>query len=470
MTIDDVYTRDKQHFLEMMVDAIQDGIVVLDQGLKIIYANRWMDEKYAALTPLAGKTCHEVFNGSAEAWLSCPFIRTRESGKPQQQVVPYPPTGAPMKWFEISVFLLRDDAGRAIGTVGHVKDVTERRLTEERLRDEMIRRQILIEQSRDGIVLLDQNGKVFEANRRFADMLGYSMEEIQHLGVWDWDCKWTKIQLLEMAKTVDARGDHFETRHRRKDGTIYNVEISTNGAVFRGRKLIFCVCRDISDRKETEARLRDELIRRRILVEQSRDGIVVLDQNGKVAEANQRYAEMLGYPMDEIHHLHVWDWDVKWTREQLLEMIRTVDNNGDQFETRHRRKDGTLYDVEISTNGALFETRHRRKDGTLYDVEIKSNETVFQGQKLIFCVCRDITARRHAEDERDRLIRELREACKEIKTLRGILPFCSFCKKIRNDKGYWEQVDIYIEKYSHADITHGVCPECMRLHYPDLSE
>ena len=56
----------------------------------------------------------------------------------------------------------------------------------------------------------------------------------------------------------------------------------------------------------------------------------------------------------------------------------------------------------------------------------------------------------------------------EIKTLRGILPLCSFCKKIRDDKGYWEQVDVYIHKYSQADISHSVCPECAKEHYPDL--
>lgn len=54
----------------------------------------------------------------------------------------------------------------------------------------------------------------------------------------------------------------------------------------------------------------------------------------------------------------------------------------------------------------------------------------------------------------------------EIKILRGILPLCSFCKKIRDDKGYWEQVDIYLHKYSEADISHGLCPECYKRHYP----
>lgn len=53
----------------------------------------------------------------------------------------------------------------------------------------------------------------------------------------------------------------------------------------------------------------------------------------------------------------------------------------------------------------------------------------------------------------------------EVKTLREIIPLCSFCKKIRNDKGFWEQVDVYIHKYSQADISHGVCPECLKKYY-----
>jgi hypothetical protein len=61
-----------------------------------------------------------------------------------------------------------------------------------------------------------------------------------------------------------------------------------------------------------------------------------------------------------------------------------------------------------------------------------------------------------------------KKTLKEIKILRGILPLCSFCKKIRDDKGYWEQVDIYIHKHSQADISHSICPECMKEHYPKL--
>ena len=117
----------------------------------------------------------------------------------------------------------------------------ERKNAEELIKDEIFRRRILVEQSIVGIVVLDQNGKVYEANKRYADMLGYSLEEVHQLHVWDWDPNFTKEQVLEMARTVNDVGHHFETRHRRKDGTLIDVELSNNGTVYRGQKLIFCV-------------------------------------------------------------------------------------------------------------------------------------------------------------------------------------------------------------------------------------
>lgn len=67
-------------------------------------------------------------------------------------------------------------------------------------------------------------------------------------------------------------------------------------------------------------------------------------------------------------------------------------------------------------------------------------------------------------------VEKLQKALAEVKTLRGILPICSFCKKIRDDDGYWNQVEIYVKHRSDADFSHGICPECMKKHYPDLCE
>jgi hypothetical protein len=83
---------------------------------------------------------------------------------------------------------------------------------------------------------------------------------------------------------------------------------------------------------------------------------------------------------------------------------------------------------------------------------------------------RSIQALEKAEKERERLIRELQQALAEIKKLSGFLPICASCKRIRDDKGYWNQIEKYISEHSEAHFTHGICPECSRKLYPDFSE
>jgi len=79
---------------------------------------------------------------------------------------------------------------------------------------------------------------------------------------------------------------------------------------------------------------------------------------------------------------------------------------------------------------------------------------------------RNITERKQAHEERERLIMELQHALSQVKTLKGLLPICASCKKIRNDEGYWEQIEVYIKEHSEADFTHGICPECAKKIYP----
>ncbi len=74
-----------------------------------------------------------------------------------------------------------------------------------------------------------------------------------------------------------------------------------------------------------------------------------------------------------------------------------------------------------------------------------------------------------AEQERDHLILELREALSKIKQLSGLLPICMHCKKIRDDKGYWNQIEAYIQKNSEAEFSHGICQECAATLYPEFN-
>lgn len=201
----------------------------------------------------------------------------------------------------------------------------------------------------------------------------------------------------------------------------------------------------VRDREKSMHNMREEIVWRRRLVEESRDGIVVITPELRVFEANRRFAEMLGYTMEEALMLHVWDWEAHFSRDHIQAMAGIIDGGGHHFETCHRRKDGSVIDVELSNSA-----------------------TYYCGRKLIFCVCRDVTERKRAEMERERLLKTLREADAEIESLRGILPICMYCKKVRDDEGYWEKVEVYLSRYAHSDVSHSICPECMKEHFPGL--
>ncbi|MGD9547622.1 MAG: nitrogen regulation protein NR(II) [Candidatus Krumholzibacteriia bacterium] len=145
----------------------------------------------------------------------------------------------------------------------------------------------LVEQSRDGIVVLDKVGMVVWTNPRFAAMLGYSRSEAMALGVGDWDDAIPREEIAGMLAQVDDSGQHFETVHRRKDGTTFEVEICTNAVEFGERKLVLCICRDISDRKRAERALQWALDESQALTEQLAHHKDMLVQAEKLAALGQ---------------------------------------------------------------------------------------------------------------------------------------------------------------------------------------
>jgi hypothetical protein len=83
-------------------------------------------------------------------------------------------------------------------------------------------------------------------------------------------------------------------------------------------------------------------------------------------------------------------------------------------------------------------------------------------------ITRDINDLMNAQTARDKLIKELQNALADVKTLSGLVPICANCKQIRDDKGFWTQVEFYIQQRSEARFTHGICPDCMKKLYPDF--
>ena len=91
------------------------------------------------------------------------------------------------------------------------------------------------------------------------------------------------------------------------------------------------------------------------------------------------------------------------------------------------------------------------------------------GQKQVGGLSFDITGRKATEHERERLVNELREALAEVKTLSGFLPICASCKNVRNDTGYWQQIESYLSEHADVEFTHGICPDCVAKLYPEFA-
>ena len=261
-------------------------------------------------------------------------------------------------------------------TLLYVTDISEKTRMKKALRESEEKFSQVFLTSPDAISITAKGGVYLEINEAHVAFFGYTREEVigktpLEIRLWvDMDEHDRFFRKFERNGYVHSE----EVRFRAKSGDIRTILLSLESITLGGKICRISVCTDITERKKAEKELADEAARRRILMKQTRDSIVIMDQTGAVYEANPSFARMLGYTMEEVRRLHVWEWDAQIAPEALTSMIDAIDEKGVHFETVHRRKDGSLIDVEISGNAAFFDDR-----------------------KLIFCVCRDVTERKRAE-------------------------------------------------------------------------
>ncbi|MEW5786989.1 MAG: PAS domain S-box protein [Pseudomonadota bacterium] len=289
---------------------------------------------------------------------------------------------------------LHDEEGRVIGLYGISRDITDLKLAEAARAEQALLRQALIEQSADGIVIMDNSGGVMEANPSFADMLGYSLDEVARLKLWDWDPDWSPERLRESIAQSPSLGTTFETRWRRRDGQLLDVEIAVNRIIHAGRLLSFCVCRDISERKRVAAALADSEARFRALVEQSLAGIYII-QDGLFRYVNPGFAAMFGYPAPEdlIDRVPMVDLVTPEDRDMVAENVRV-------------RLEGRIDHLHYTFRGL-------KRNGDPIDVEVHGRAFAYQGHPAVIGLILDVTARRQAEAELEQHRHHLEELVAE---------------------------------------------------------
>jgi PAS domain S-box-containing protein len=231
-----------------------------------------------------------------------------------------------------------------------------------RERDQFVRHDLLLEHSRDGIAILNQEHRVIEASRSFAEMLGYTLAEVTQLHTWDWDAVMTEAQVRATFLDVEHVSGVIETRHRRADGTEYDAEVSAQGAMLDGEPVVVTVTRDITSQKRAREiqRARDELYA--AVVSQAADGILVIDAaTFQLVEFNDAACAALGYSREEFAPLRIFDFTEHDADEARTLMSSILEQGELEFDVRHQHKDGTWRDVHarnrvVRSGGRVYVT------------------------------------------------------------------------------------------------------------------
>jgi DNA-binding response OmpR family regulator len=119
----------------------------------------------------------------------------------------------------------------------------------------------------------------------------------------------------------------------------------------------------------------------------------------------------------------------------------------------------------------IIQTVHEDEATTIKAISEGAQDYLIKGRfdsTILYNSIRHAIERYKLIKEKNRILNDLQNALNEVKTLRGLLPICSYCKQIRDDHGYWHKVENYIAMHSDAQFSHGICPDCFERHFPDF--
>ncbi|MBI5464105.1 MAG: PAS domain S-box protein, partial [Ignavibacteriales bacterium] len=356
------------------------------------------------------------------------------------------PDGTVHHWL-VFKFPLRTPSGKRF-LAGTAIDITASKRAEKALRESELRFRSVWEKSIDGMRITNEEGIVVLVNDAYCKMIEKPREEIEGKPI---------SIVYEEAKQAEVLRKHQERFRSRSihsylerelvlwNGKRISLELSNSFIEIPDWPTVsLSVLRDITERKRMEA----ENYRLSLVARQTSNMVLITDEQQRIVWANDAFARITEYTIEEaIGRNPGILLQSENTDPQTIDQVRDALDHGREIrcELLNRSKSGREYWIE-----AYIQPLHPEQGSFAGFIAIEN----------------DVTERKKAEVEREKLLSELQEALANIKTLGGLIPICSNCKKIRDDRGYWNQIEKYIMEHSDALFSHGICPDCARELYP----
>jgi len=449
---------ERLRFQANIVDAVQDTVLIISSEMKTLWSNPVAKDIFGDRPEMFTEPCYRFYKQRDVVCDDCPVIKTMADGRSHQAIMKSIDKDGNVIWRLSRAYPYFDEQGRTAGAIEIVSDYSEQK----RLQDALTQSELNLKQAQavagvgswhldivhDVLTGSDEAYRIFGIPNRTPLNIEAVLEQVHP----------DDRTLVESAWNAALKGAVFDIEHRIISSQEELWVHEKARIVFDGRGTAaeaIGTVHNITKRRQTEEALREREEKFRFISENIADIVWTLDLNLNTTYVSPSIEAILGFTPEER------------IRQSLEEMItpESIQRVLAKFQEELQRETEDGVDPNRSI---AIDVEYCRRDGSIIWMEniakpIRDSSGFLVG---ILGVSRDLTERKRAEEERERLIDELKAALAKVRTLSGLLPICSSCKKIRDDKGYWNKIESYIKDHSEADFTHSICPECAQKLYP----
>jgi len=296
------------------------------------------------------------------------------------------------------------------------------------------------------LIIHPETGSIIDANKAACNYYGYEEYELKDMHIQDINMLSKEQVFEEMQNAKTESRNYFNFLHRLADGEIKDVEVFSGPIILGHEKVLYSIIHDISARKHIEKQIEIERHFSESLINTLPGVMYVFDKLGHLKRWNKNLEIVTGYSPNQIKKMNPLDFMATMDKNRVRKAIEKVFHEGNA-------------NVEASLSTV---------SGQIIPYLFTGYKFVEKNLNYLVGVGLDISDRIKVEKEKENLINKLQETLSQVKQLSGFLPICASCKNIRDDKGYWNQIESYIKEHSEAEFSHSICPDCAKKLYPDL--